>query len=119
MIDNDFNDKILDILFKQIDEWNGIKLSKSKKKYIRFYEYFTQSRNWWDNVKKFVYSSEYYLIIFYSINNHINNCSNKHYQNKVIFNESNKIYYKCLLIKVCKNYICIYSSKGTDSVYNV
>ena len=68
--------------------------------YSNFYDYFTRSRNWWDNSKKLIYGKEYYLYLFDKLHKHIRGCSNKHYQNKQIFVESSQIYSKYLLIKV-------------------
>eukprot|EP01084_Bolivina_argentea_P212450 361142_1 len=54
-------------LDKLIDNWQGLVLSRSKKSHIRYNDYFSAAKGWYDQRKKKLFGALFWLPIFQSI----------------------------------------------------
>ena len=54
-------------LFRIIDSWKGINISRLKKKLNKFKDYFLKSKNWWDTNKQKIIALSFWIPVFKNI----------------------------------------------------
>eukprot|EP01084_Bolivina_argentea_P012102 22679_1 len=69
LITQDIIDHTLQELYDIIDKWSGVNMSRRKKPTNRYRDYFCIGKNWFDQTKKKIFGTLFWVVIFKHIHN--------------------------------------------------